>query len=545
MFLIVPANAIYSDISATKFASSLLENCNQISAPSPADSGLQISDTPVVDWEVRLDVRVRMAPDAHSPASRKSLAAHGGSRPRQTRSWSLPVPDGAVAPIPAWSSRQAYVALVDRVMRTSRADELRGQSISVKAVLAIAAHDAETADRLTGRNVTTSHETVARVLGISSRLVGTGRRLLEKLHLARTVVMGRYLSPDERAAAASAHGGRQIVAASVRVLTMPSPALLESTFHLPRSGEVNLSSSVVKKSPTRARARATAAARPQLKKNTSPRRHQVPRDPAWQRFAWEIAEEFDLLAHTIRRNRRNAHVLQLHRGSLAGDRHIGALIMQLQRAGVTPTRYSPRTLRTDLQRILDSRFYQPPAAGEIRDRFLHFVWKLSLLTEANLPETTLEAERRRSQDWLQRQHATRQHLADEARERARLYDETHEAATMALKRRPKQPAPATSRTSWQRALVDAALRGQALHSATPETQVHIGEIFTLDRALTDRRFARTHTTTETLWQDEELTIALNHATLTLITPPLPQHLQELACMNACKQVSMKEGNDNV
>lgn len=537
MFLIVPVNAGVSDISAPKFASSLLENCNQISSEDSAASSLRISRTPVDDWEARPIARPRVdtpAADRVHYSRTKSAVADASTG---ARSWSLPVADGAMASIPVWSSRRGYLALVARVLQTPRAVELRGQSISVKAVLAIAEQDAASADRLTGRNVTTSHDTVARELGISGRLVGTGRRLLEKLHLARTVVTGRYLSPTERAAAKALHGGKQIVAASVRVLTMPAPSLLESTFHLPRSGEVNLSSSVIKKSPTRARARATAATRPQLKKKTSPRRSTTPRDPAWQRFAWEIATEFDLLATPLRRNRKDTHILQLHRGSLAGDRHIGTLIIQLQRHGVTPTRYSARSLRVDLQRILESRLYQPPAAGEIRDRFLHFVWKLGLLVDENLQETTLEAEQRRSHEWQERNRAARAHLDALAASRTKLIAETQEAATAALKRRPTPPVNVT-RISWQRDLVTAALPGQQLHETPVATQIHIGEIFTLDRALTDHAFTRTHTSTATTWENAAgQTLTLEHATLHLTTTTLPHNITNLACMKSCMQES--------
>ena len=442
-----------------------------------------------------------------------------------------------MASIPVWSSRADYLALVSRVLQTSRAQDLRGHSISAKAVLAIAEHDASSADHLTGRNVTTSHDTVARELGLSGRLVGTGRRLLEKLHLARTIVMGRYLSPDERAAAKAAHGGRQIVAASVRVLTMPSPALLESTFHLPRSGEVSLSSSVVKRSPTRARARATAAARPQLKKRTSPQRSTTPRDPAWQRFAWEIAAEFDLLATPLRRNRRSSHILQTHRGSLAGDRHIGTLIIQLERHGVTPARYSARSLRADLQRILESRFYQPPAAGEIRDRFLHFVWKLGLLVNENLQETTLEAQARRSHEWHERSRANHDRLTELAAERAKLIAETRDVAAIALKRPPRQPINVT-RSSWQRDMVSAAIPGQQLHQTPATTQIHIGEIFTLDRALTEHSYARTHTPSHTTWEHAAgHRITLEHATLVITTTDLPHDIANLACLLSCMQAS--------
>lgn len=512
---IVPVSASVSVNFDAKFDSNFQAICKQISLPES-----------LADGDRYLASGTSAAPYRDHPTNRPGAAP--------ARSWSLPVVDGAVAAVPVWASKKAWLALVRRVLGSSRADRMRGGKISLDLVMAIAEADAATADHLTGRNVTTSHQTVAERLSISSRHVGTGRRLLEQLNLARTIVMGRWLSPEERTAARALHGGKQLVAASVRVLTMPSPDFLATTFHLPRSGKVNLSSSIVKRSPTRAHARAKAAARPKLKKTPTNPVPEAPRDPAWQRFAWQVAQKFDLLATPLRQSSRNMPALRSHRGSLAGNRHIGHLLLQLQRYGVTPRRFTAASLHTDLQRLLDARNYRPPASGEIRDRFTHFVWKLTLLHDAALTETELERQHRASADWISRAHETQRHVEASAADRATNLIETAHAAEAALKRRLTTPTGA-SRAEWQKAVVRGALGATALHQASPETQLRVGDVFTLDRELTATGWRRAHTATSTTWTNpEEQEITLTHTNLTITKPPLPQSLEMHASKLACK-----------
>lgn len=62
--------------------------------------------------------------------------------------------------------------------------------------------------------------TVARLTGLCERTVQYARATLVHLGLCRVVATGRYLTADERRTAARTHGGRQMRAASTRVLTM-------------------------------------------------------------------------------------------------------------------------------------------------------------------------------------------------------------------------------------------------------------------------------------------------------------------------------------
>lgn len=92
--------------------------------------------------------------------------------------------------------------------------------VSRRALMAVARADAAAADHATGRWVATANATVARITGLCERTVQYARATLVHLGLCRVVATGRYLTADERRTAARTHGGRQMRAASTRVLTM-------------------------------------------------------------------------------------------------------------------------------------------------------------------------------------------------------------------------------------------------------------------------------------------------------------------------------------
>ena len=104
--------------------------------------------------------------------------------------------------------------------------------VSRRALMAVARADAAAADHATGRWVATANATVARITGLCERTVQYARATLVHLGLCRVVATGRYLTADERRTAARTHGGRQMRAASTRVLTMPCAIVCA----LPRRG---------------------------------------------------------------------------------------------------------------------------------------------------------------------------------------------------------------------------------------------------------------------------------------------------------------------
>lgn len=155
---------------------------------------------------------------------------------RRRQSWR---PEKATPPgtSPCWTTSDGWLAAVAAALETPEGDAARrATSIKVATVLDIAAADASTADRLTGRNVATAHATVAQLLGCSARTVQRARQLLEKLGLSVTVETGRYLTRGERAEARKTHGQKQIRMASRRSLIMPQKTVVRNVT-LPRRGE--------------------------------------------------------------------------------------------------------------------------------------------------------------------------------------------------------------------------------------------------------------------------------------------------------------------
>lgn len=143
---------------------------------------------------------------------------------RRTGSSMAPEPaEGAEAGVPCWWSRAQWIAAVaaDLDTATGRA-ALRQHHTSAAAVRAVAATDAQAADTATGRNVRTSHATVAKRTGRSLDTVRRARRVLRDLGWSVEVVRGRYMTLSERIRASLHKNSRQIRFASTRCLTIPA-----------------------------------------------------------------------------------------------------------------------------------------------------------------------------------------------------------------------------------------------------------------------------------------------------------------------------------
>lgn len=222
-------------------------------------------------------------------------------------SW-RPASPSSQSRIPCWTSREGWLKAVEAELTSPEGDAVRRTvSVSRETVMAVAVVEARAADGQTGRGVATSHDTVARIVGCSARTVRRVRTLLEKMHLATTVVAGRYLTTAEREEATQAHGGRQIRIASTRNLTM-TQAQAKKNGHLPRRGKLYSKNT--------------------SKKNTKQRRKQRSRQKfplTIQKLAGKIALKLPHLA--------------------AG--HIGALCQALVTLEIDPDAWTP-------QRILDA-----------------------------------------------------------------------------------------------------------------------------------------------------------------------------------------------
>lgn len=427
-------------------------------------------------------------PDA--PPDDRSQRREQSPNSSKTTSWSLTPPDGAYAAVPAWSSARAWLALVAHSLTSDRATKLREKRISVGSVMLVARADMATADVRTGRGVSTSHQTVAQRLGMSRRTVGEARRLLEKLGLATTIVMGRHLSPAERSQARQAHGGYQEAAPSVRALTMPRHRRSVDTCHLPRRGSDLKKSPVEKLLTTRAEARRKTSARPGP--NTQRARRIIspgsPRSIDIQRFAWAVARNYGL----------DSGSPTTRIGALHGGRHIGQLCNILERYNVTPERYTLATLRIEIDEALAASHIRPLENGQKRDRIAYFAWMLGMMRTNNPGETRLE---RQMRDHTHRMRQRRDHFAATraAAEQQQLTANTcqtgRHAITEDLRHHPplQRARKASDRGMAAKALVLTLIgTSQPLYAAPARTQQLVGAISTLGRMLADQRWHSSH-----------------------------------------------------
>lgn len=132
--------------------------------------------------------------------------------------------DGTYGRIPAWHGRASWIDEIAADL-VSAADAARAAvKVSRRVVLGVARVLARYAEPTSGRDVAPSNARIAERLGVSTRAVQRGMRVLEARGYVVTVVEGRYLTVAERARAAERTTGSrrpQIRAASTRALTSP------------------------------------------------------------------------------------------------------------------------------------------------------------------------------------------------------------------------------------------------------------------------------------------------------------------------------------
>ena len=87
-------------------------------------------------------------------------------------SWSLPAPEGAYGPLPVWTTASAWFDAVLDALASGEGEAARRRAkVAAGTLMRVAYADAASADRATGRGVTTAHETVAAQLGMSAKTV--------------------------------------------------------------------------------------------------------------------------------------------------------------------------------------------------------------------------------------------------------------------------------------------------------------------------------------------------------------------------------------
>lgn len=162
------------------------------------------------------------------------------------------------------TSIAAWLAATEAVLATPAGENHRRRiSMSRGTFLKAIRAEAQFANRRTGRGVATSHETLARALGMSVSTARRARDLMIVLDCAVRVVTGRYLTIQERLEATALHGGVQLRAASVRALVIPKNAADVENEQLATASRFNPSTHQLNNSPRRGKPHSEAASRPQ------------------------------------------------------------------------------------------------------------------------------------------------------------------------------------------------------------------------------------------------------------------------------------------
>jgi hypothetical protein len=156
------------------------------------------------------------------------------------------------------------VAATAAVLATPAGEAHRRRiSIKVETFMVFVEAEAATANRHTGRNIATSHDTLARTVGRAKITARRARALMEALGCLVTIRTGRYLLARERLEAADHHGGQQLRAASLRALNMPETLRTVTNEHLATASRLNPSPYQLKHSPRSGKPHSEAASQPQ------------------------------------------------------------------------------------------------------------------------------------------------------------------------------------------------------------------------------------------------------------------------------------------
>lgn len=236
--------------------------------------------------------------------------------------------------------------------------DVDGSRIATTTLLAFATVDLLAADRDTGRNVATSHETAARLATTltgrarpySPKTAQRARTVLQRLGWMVEVSRGRRLTLEECADARAAHGRTQVMAASTRDWIIPDTLLIESIVHQP-STAVNHATCLSESTPNRATARPEAG----TKQPVRPRRPSSAHGPRFpittQRFAGELARRLPWL-------------------DLG---HVGRICGAVRAAGIDTGRWTVPDLMQALEHVNRELGREQLPAGRMRDPLAWFV----------------------------------------------------------------------------------------------------------------------------------------------------------------------------
>jgi len=236
----------------------------------------------------------------HAGRRRPARPSQAFSRPGG--SYPLPVPDSAYKGLCLPTSRRAWLNRLLAVVMSPAGDTHRRRvSIRLSTFMKFAEAEASMAGARDGRGITTSHETLARMVGMSKITARRARALMEALGCLATVEPGRYLTRVERLAATARHGGQQLRAASVRALTMPEIKDSALNEHLATASRFNPTTHSLNNSPKRGKPHSEAASRPQHRRKQakfSPGADQ-PRSLPLQRLAARLVQGLPWLPDAV------------------------------------------------------------------------------------------------------------------------------------------------------------------------------------------------------------------------------------------------------
>lgn len=228
--------------------------------PNPAsttNTAVAVLDAPAPTPPTHTDTEF----DALVAAAKARIAAAeqlNAASAQKGRSWALP----GRTPRLCWRSRTLWLTEVASALATDEGRSLcRRRHLSPRTALAVARACSRFADGATGRSLTAANTTIGalaaqlagRTKAYSHDVVANARAVLSALGLAVEVAQGRYLTAEERLAAAAHHDGVQRRAASTWALVSARrwvEAVKKSS--LPRRGSTGSKTPRSRWSPKRA-----------------------------------------------------------------------------------------------------------------------------------------------------------------------------------------------------------------------------------------------------------------------------------------------------
>lgn len=322
-----------------------------------ATSGPQLT----VTARVPSDPRTAALCDRYVADSRMMrVPARSTHRQRQRGRWHLAVNREPAAPVAGVFNLPVVLAAMaaDLEAQPAAARYVDGSTVSIATLLAIGTVDLLAADRRTGQNVATSHETAAKLATtltgrprpFSAKTADRARTVWQRLGWMVVVARGRRLTLEECQEAREAHGRQQTMAASTRDWIIPDELRSRSIVHQP-STAVDDGTYLSEPTPSRAVARPDAGTKKPAPGRPPSSAH-GPRFPIdTQRFAGELAQRLPWL----------------DRG------HVGRICGAVRAAGIDTARWTVPDLMHALEHVNRELGRDQLPAGRMRDPLAWFV----------------------------------------------------------------------------------------------------------------------------------------------------------------------------